>query len=188
MNILLNIENAVTQLERETIIFCKVHEFVKNFNETSGYTMPIPAVLFSKRMTTTGATASYKPSTGEMTLKFSSPILMNPNNDFDHYVRQVVAHEFAHLVDYVIRGTSDHGPIFKNNMMKYCGSEYSDTGTCHSFEVTRRKTKKYTINCPCGEVLQATAVRINKMRRDGVQYRLRCGNLVNASHIGELVA
>ena len=176
------ISNDMDQFERENAIIMKVAEFVHNFNENSDYHLYMPYVIFSKRLTSAGGQAEWNKRTDEMTVKFSVPIMMNPNNDFAEYVRTVVAHECAHLFDYVIRKGSNHDNHFRALMIKYCGSDYKDTGSTHNFK-TRKK--RYKVTCQCGAEFVFTPAKVGKMRRGLNLTHTKCGNRISYQNVGE---
>lgn len=177
----------MTLNEKKQAIINRVHKLVNEFNYSSGHQMAMPLIKFSNRMTSTGGTASHRGS--ETTLKFSIPIMNHPENDFDQYVNQVVCHEVAHLMDFAIHGRfNGHSQTWKMVMMKYCGSDYSETTRCHQFKTNpRKKQARYYVKCDgCGLYLEISTRRVTMMR-NGKTYRHSCGGRIDYSCVTKKV-
>ena len=97
----------------------------------------------------------------------------------DHYIKQTIGHEFAHLVAYNALGHGGHGRSWSRVMHKF--NLFPDR--CHNYDLTpaRIVKKQYIYECDrCGEQFPFTAIRHNKMKRNKSYYRHRKdgGNLI----------
>lgn len=137
-----------------------------------------PCVLFTKRGTSAG-TASYS----RCQLNFNMVLL---NENMEHFIKQTVAHEVAHLVCNEVHGTgsvqfdsmgrrkkrSPHGRQWKTVMMTLG----VPADRCHSYNVSnakvnRRKSKTYTYHCTgCKRDLEMGAIRHKKQQTGRVSY------------------
>ena len=70
--------------------------------------------------------------------------------NLEYYLNQVVAHEFAHLLDYMFYKNYGHGRTWKNIMRSVFGLT---PDRCHEMDVSEVKMKKYDTylySCRCG--------------------------------------
>ena len=105
------------------------------------------------------ASKCYNPYTrqnvlGNFQMVFSESIMAGLTYDQRY---EVVSHEFAHLIDYVVRGDSNHDVFWQglHKMMHGSGNTY------HKFEVKRNKRKRAEIVAPDGRTYRVT---LNKAR------------------------
>jgi len=136
-------------------------------------------VEFSNRMTTTAGTATTNVLSKTSTLKFSVPIMSNPNNDFDKYLQTTVPHELAHAIAILLYGShfgGGHGRTGKMVYKEISGLKTMDITRCHSYEVVRRPTKKYIYTCGCVDKNHFISGRMHtSIQRDGRNRRCnRC--------------
>ena len=129
-------------------------------------------VEMSNRMTRAAGKASVEMMFGKiipstLTLKLSVPLMGRATEEERE---ETITHEIAHLVDYVLRGKSDHGPIWKRIHRALGG-----TGArCHNIDrtglkraVTRHEYKDHRT----GRVVLFTNGNHQKVMRYGLTHR-----------------
>ncbi len=134
-----------------------------------------PVVIFKKRGTVAGTATPAR-----WQLNFNNTLL---NENVEHFVKQTVAHEVAHLICNVIyeggktfrvRGErrSPHGRNWKTVMVVLGVS----ADRCHTYDTTnskvgRRKQKTYTYHCTgCKRDLEMGAIRHKKQQSGQTSY------------------
>jgi|TARA_Y100000361_G_scaffold94272_1_gene84228 SprT protein len=88
----------------------------------------------------------------------------------DHYIKQTIGHEFAHLVAYKALGHRGHGRSWARVMRKF--NLFPDR--CHDYDLTPARVVKrqYLYECDkCGKEFTLTAIRHNKMQKGKQRYR-----------------
>ena len=88
----------------------------------------------------------------------------------DHYIKQTIGHEFAHLVAYNALGHRGHGRSWARVMRKF--NLFPDR--CHDYDLTPARVVKrqYLYECDkCGKEFTLTAIRHNKMMKGNQRYR-----------------
>ena len=88
----------------------------------------------------------------------------------DHYIKQTIGHEFAHLVAYNALGHRGHGRSWARVMRKF--NLFPDR--CHDYDLTPARVVKrqYLYECDkCGKEFTLTAIRHNKMQKGKQRYR-----------------
>ena len=88
----------------------------------------------------------------------------------DHYIKQTIGHEFAHLVAYNALGHRGHGRSWARVMRKF--NLFPDR--CHDYDLTPARVVKrqYLYECDkCGKEFTLTASRHNKMMKGTQRYR-----------------
>ena len=88
----------------------------------------------------------------------------------DHYIKQTIGHEFAHLVAYKALGHRGHGRNWARVMRKF--NLFPDR--CHDYDLTPARVVKrqYLYECDkCGKEFTLTAIRHNKMMKGNQRYR-----------------
>jgi hypothetical protein len=75
----------------------------------------------------------------------------------------IVSHEFAHLVDYVVRGTSDHGDFWQNihKLMGGSGNAF------HKFAVKRNVRRYVELVAPNGATYMVSVAKARRYARNG---------------------
>lgn len=142
-------------------------------------TFLMPKIRFDKRGTTAGTA-----NKTQWELNFNM-VLLNENTE--HFVRQTVAHEFAHLMDHQLfsskesrfdrwgkrKKRSPHGHNWKNCML-VLGVPAT---RCHSMDVTnsrvggRRKTASFDYRCGgCNQTFPMGKIRHNKQQSGKASY------------------
>tara|TARA_R110000782_G_scaffold200987_3_gene289754 strand:- start:568 stop:1131 length:564 start_codon:yes stop_codon:yes gene_type:complete len=78
----------------------------------------------------------------------------------EHYVKETVGHEVAHLVAKVVYGAKHHDYLWKSVMRDY---NLKPT-RCHSYELTpARRSEKFAYKCACSEY------KVGKQRHNRIQ-------------------
>jgi predicted SprT family Zn-dependent metalloprotease len=100
-----------------------------------------------------------------------NPTLLEEN--FDHYLHQIVGHEFAHYVQRILYPFSKaHGWEWRN-CMRMLGL---NPIRCHSYDTSnciKRVHRKYTLRCDCSE--HKVTIRVLSKIREGQTYKcLKC--------------
>ncbi len=92
--------------------------------------------------------------------------------DTERFIREVSAHEVAHLVTYKVWRTLDHGDDFKK-VMNWLGEE---ANRCHDFDSKpSRIIRRFEYFCSCSQH-NLTTIRHNRILK-GQTYRCRkCGD------------
>lgn len=110
------------------------------------------------RLDLSGQSAGQAISSG--VLRFNPHYLLH---DSEHFLRQTVAHEVAHHVDFLRRGRSDHGPHWQR-LMHALGlpAESRHRYDLPLSKVTRLRTFAY--RCACRQ-LELTSIRHNRAQR-----------------------
>lgn len=141
-------------------------------------TFRFPSIIFKKRGTTAGTANGSK-----WQLNFNE-ILLNEN--LEHFVKQTVAHEVAHLIDHQVydshaprfdrngrrKKRQPHGPNWKR-VMAVLGVP---ADRCHDMDVsnarvTRRKTETFDYHCSgCNKTLPMGKIRHNKQQSGKANY------------------
>ncbi len=88
----------------------------------------------------------------------------------DHYIKQTIGHEFAHLVAYKALRHKGHGRSWSRVMRKF--NLFPDR--CHDYDLTPARVVKrqYLYECDkCGKEFTLTAIRHNKMMKGKQSYR-----------------
>ena len=88
----------------------------------------------------------------------------------DHYIKQTIGHEFAHLVAYKALRHKGHGRSWSRVMRKF--NLFPDR--CHDYDLTPARVVKrqYLYECDkCGKEFTLTAIRHNKMMKGNQRYR-----------------
>ena len=88
----------------------------------------------------------------------------------DHYKKQTIGHEFAHLVAYNALGHRGHGRSWARVMRKF--NLFPDR--CHDYDLTPASVvnRQYLYECDkCGKEFTLTAIRHNKMQKGKQRYR-----------------
>ena len=88
----------------------------------------------------------------------------------DHYIKQTIGHEFAHLVAYKALRHKGHGRSWSRVMRKF--KLFPDR--CHDYDLTPARVVKrqYLYECDkCGKEFTLTAIRHNKMMKGKQSYR-----------------
>jgi len=156
----------------KTLVRTRVEECFQIAERAYNRTIKRPSVIFKKRGNAAG-TANY----GRWELNFNMVLL---NENVEHFVKQTVAHEVAHLVDQAVYEThshvygkrSPHGRNWKKVMMVLG----VPAERCHSYDVSnaavsRRKSPTYTYHCTgCKRDLQMGAIRHKKQSTGRVSY------------------
>jgi SprT protein len=138
-----------------------------------------PTIRFAKRGTTAGTASSKK-----WELNFNE-ILLNEN--VEHFVKQTVAHEVAHLIDHAVfdshavkfcsftgkrKKRQSHGANWKRVM--YVLGVPADR--CHTYDVANSKIKRrpsatFDYKCTgCGKVVSMGKIRHGKMQSGTASY------------------
>lgn len=91
-------------------------------------------------------------------------------NYWDDMVEDTIPHEVAHVIDYMIRGRSNH-----DRKWQYIAYTLGCTGKpTHNYDyVPARKTRVYIYKATCGTEIKLTAVRHGKIQKKGVTYTVR---------------
>lgn len=85
----------------------------------------------------------------------------------EQQVFNTLSHEFAHIVDFGIRGKSDHSAVWKRIHKSFGGT--GDRCTTFSLDKTR-KARKFEYTTPTGGVFVLTAVRHNRIQKNNGTY------------------
>ncbi|MFR0675314.1 SprT family zinc-dependent metalloprotease [Enterobacterales bacterium AW_CKDN230030176-1A_HGKHYDSX7] len=90
----------------------------------------------------------------------------------DHFLRQTVAHEVAHLVAHHVFGgrIQPHGREWQSIMIGVYGLP---ADRCHSYAVERRSVLRYLYHCPCPESEFAFTAQRHRLVRGGRRYVCR---------------
>lgn len=99
-------------------------------------------------------------------LRFN-PQLYRENSE--HFLRQTVAHEVAHLIAHQLFGATiqPHGEEWQLIMR---GVYELMPDRCHTYEVQRRQTTRYIYQCPCPESDFPFTAQRHKLVKQGRQY------------------
>lgn len=156
-----------------TLVINRIEEcFTMAQQRWPGETFRKPRVRFDKRGTTAGTANGSK-----WELNFNETLL---NENVDHFVKQTVAHEVAHLIDHQVydshaprydrlgrrKKRSVHGRTWKMVMMALG----VPADRCHNYDVsnakqTRRKSETFNYKCTgCETVLPMGKIRHNNMQ------------------------
>lgn len=86
----------------------------------------------------------------------------------ESFFDETIHHEYAHMIDFYLRGTSNHGRHWKR-IMHTLGVTPE---RCHDFKGVKkaRIVKRFTYHCDCREI-ELTSIRHNKIRKGRMQYR-----------------
>jgi predicted SprT family Zn-dependent metalloprotease len=97
-------------------------------------------------------------------------------NYWDDMVEDTVPHEVAHVIDYMIRGDSNH-----DGHWQYIARSLGCTGNrTHNYEVkAARKTQKFIYVATCGSKVAFSKVRHNRVQSGTVYTLRRTGGKVN---------
>lgn len=162
----------------KTLVMNRIDECFAMAEQYFNTTFRKPRVRFDKRGTTAGTANSAK-----WELNFNMVLL---NENVEHFVKQTVAHEVAHLVDHQVfdshalrfdsRGRrkkrQPHGPNWKRVMM-ILGVPAK---RCHNMDVSnarvaRRKTETFDYHCSgCNKTLPMGKIRHNKQQSGKASY------------------
>jgi SprT protein len=138
----------------------------------AGVTMPMPTIKYDINSARLGGQAHY----GKHLVRFN-PVFLNAHTD--HYIKQTVTHEAAHLIARAKFGRyiDAHGPEWKRVMV--------DLGVkpdrCHSYTVPAgvkvgKQMTKHAIHCErCGEKYETTSRVVNKMHAGRTYRHKSCG-------------
>jgi SprT protein len=142
----------------------------------------MPNIRFDKRGTTAGTANG-----GKWELNFNMVLL---NENVEHFVKQTVAHEVAHLIDHQV--FEMNAPRFDRNGRRKKRAPHGENWKrcmfvlgvpaerCHSMDTSnaaqkRRKSKKFQYKCTgCETVIEMSTIRHNKQQTGKANY----------SHIG----
>lgn len=155
----------------ETAIYSEVRKYVEKANTELGCTLPMPKVTFSNSMTTVAGNARRK--NGVYEIRFSRQII--EMNDLTKFLATTVPHEVAHLCQYDLYNTGDHGTTFYRIMHRF---GVQTPTRCHTYQIpeSNRQRNTFLYKCPCGYTFNFSAVRHNRALR-GTKYRhSSCGN------------
>jgi len=166
-----------------TLVRQRVEECFAIAEERFNRPFAMPTIRFDKRGTV-GGTAHYS----KWELDFNEVLL---NENLDHFVKQTVAHEVAHLVDHAVydslsvkfcsytgkrKKRQPHGRNWKR-VMAVLGVP---ADRCHSYDVTnsqQRKSNTFDYKClGCGKVLSMGKIRHNRQQTGQQSYSHCRGN------------
>lgn len=107
----------------------------------------------------------------------------------DHYIKQTIGHEYAHLVAYKYFGSAvlgkPHGKHWKA-VMRSLGLR---PDRCHNYETKpARKTRKHSCECNrCGKKYELGTIRYNRILRGTQTYfHPKCGGEIEPTMIKKL--
>ena len=101
-------------------------------------------------------------------------------NHWDDMTEDTIAHEMAHIVDFVIHGKNNgHNLLWKRIARKLgCSGERT-----HNYEVTKaRRTTKHIYVASCGTEVKLGTQRHNKVRRGSMYIVSRTGGTIATQH------
>ena len=156
----------------KTLVINRVKECFAIAEARFNTTFRMPNIRFDKRGTTAGTANG-----GKWELNFNMVLL---NENVEHFVKQTVAHEVAHLIDHQVfdmnaprfdiygrrKKRAPHGANWKRCMFVLG----VPADRCHNMDVsnakvTRRKSAKFQYKCSgCGTVMEMGTVRHNNMQ------------------------
>ncbi len=165
----------------KTLVMARVEECFQIASRAYNHEFRFPSIRFDKSGTVAGTANGYK-----WELNFNETLL---NENMDHFVKQTVAHEVAHLIDHEVYGLNNpkfniygqrkkrapHGRNWKIIMMTLG----VPAERCHNYNVSnvkrKRKTSKtYTYYCAgCKRNLQMGAIR-HRNQSSGVRTYSHC--------------
>jgi len=170
-----------------TLVINRIEECFAIAEQRWNTTFQKPRVRFDKRGTTAGTAHGSK-----WELNFNMVLL---NENVEHFVKQTVAHEVAHLIDHQVydshavrydnigrrKKRSPHGANWKR-IMTVLGVP---ADRCHNMDVSnarvsRCKSETFDYKCTCCQkVLPMGKIRHNKQQSGKTKYRhCRGGSLV----------
>ena len=151
----------------------------KSYPKLTSFGRPIVDYMLRGK---TGGTANY----GQNRISLNS-ILLNEN--LDHFIRQTVGHELAHLIAHFVYPNlrQAHGAEWKQ-VMRFIGLT---ADRCHSYDTENaavRQKQKFQYKCGCRNEIVLSSVRHNKIVRYGTVYRCNsCAQpLVLVTRLGQV--
>jgi SprT protein len=150
----------------------------KSYPKLSTFSRPVVDYMLRGK---TGGTANYTQNRISL-----NSILLNEN--LDHFIRQTVGHELAHLIAHFVYPNlrQAHGAEWKQ-VMHFIGLT---ADRCHSYDTENaavRQKQKFQYKCGCRTEIVLSSVRHNKIRKGAVYRCNRCAQpLVLVTRLGQV--
>ena len=169
-------------LDLQTVCNALVDMYYAELNIILGRKLTRPTVIISNRMTRCWGMATVK--SGEYIIKISGKVYVG--NEATMALRNTVAHEVAHLVEYELYGEFSHSDRWAY-FMTLLGQTPNRTVTDEKKAETgyirvRRQNKKYSHACRCKN--HHVGGRVHKNIISGSKYKCRsCGTYLDSNYV-----
>jgi len=144
----------------------RIEQLKEKTKEVYGVVPDIAEINFKKRGKSAGHCA-FDRSSKTFTISFNN-ILLKENEE--EFIKETVAHEFAHAVALSVYGTFAHDVNWRVVMSTF---GIPNAKRCHSYDTTnsvaRRVKRKFHYTCSCND-WYLTAIRHNKMVKGKAEY------------------
>lgn len=101
-------------MEDQLLIERTVRKYIRKSIKEFNIDIPFPAIRFSNRMT---STAAYAEKRGDSYSIVFSTAIINLNG-LDLFIKDIIPHEVAHIVQWLLYDKSDHGKTFYHVMKR----------------------------------------------------------------------